>query len=87
MAFSAASSHLEGAVARKNLSLSRWANLSRSIGFKGRVRPPVRPGVEEVGSLVEGPLVLELKGRAGSNSDLTAEFSGSDKVGGAAKAV
>jgi hypothetical protein len=44
----AAESHLDGAVARKNLSLSRWASRSCSMGFKGRDRPPERPGVELV---------------------------------------
>ena len=42
----AAESHLEGAVARKNLSLSRWASRSCSSGLSGRERPPERPGVE-----------------------------------------
>lgn len=41
-------SHLEGAVARKNLSLSKCARRSCSKGFKGRVSPPERPGVDVV---------------------------------------
>jgi hypothetical protein len=43
-----AESHLDGAVARKNLSLSRCASRSCSNGLRGRIRPPERPGVEPV---------------------------------------
>ena len=38
-------SQRDGAVARKNLSLSRCARSSCSWGLRGRVRPRLRPGV------------------------------------------
>jgi hypothetical protein len=41
-------SHREGAVAKKNFSLSRCASLSCSTGLRGRERPPERPGVDVV---------------------------------------
>lgn len=40
--------HREGAVARKNLSRSSWANRSCSCGIRGRESPCESPGVDVV---------------------------------------
>lgn len=51
-------SHWEGAVARKNLSLSKCASFSCSAAASGRDKPRERPGVllRENSSLVEASL-------------------------------